>query len=103
MTIEEMDQVDQREVDRRVRNYRLQKYLGWAGFALVAAHLLYSGCGNYRANERPTIHIRLQASAERAPAFAGCRTPSLHRGQGRFRLSIPLCIPCGGTGRRDGA
>lgn len=41
MTIEEMDQVDQREVDRRVRNYRLQKYLGWAGFALVAAHLLY--------------------------------------------------------------
>lgn len=41
MKVEEMQSVDQKEVDRRLRNYRLQRYLGAAGFALTALHLFF--------------------------------------------------------------
>lgn len=41
MKVEDMETVDQREVDRKVRNYRLQKYLGGVGFVIVAIHLFY--------------------------------------------------------------
>lgn len=41
MKVEEMESVDQKNVNRRVRNYRIQKYLGCAGFVIVALHLFY--------------------------------------------------------------
>ena len=41
MTVEEMTDVNQNEADRRVRNYRIQKYLGYTAFAVVAIHLFY--------------------------------------------------------------